>query len=163
MPLPITILISTTGIMRLLRFVICFGLWYLFQKHLWCKKKARTHFLITVLSWLPREWTHSLKKARAHSLDYHGSVIPTLLLHRCVLATTSTSTKNTLVIVIWDSYAVLLFELQCLYSDSWAWTNLVQAKWRVWLTLDNAWPQIRCLNHSTALGFKTTLGDTRIA
>jgi len=33
-------------------------------------------------------------------------------------------------------------------------------------TLDNAWQQIRGINHSTAsdmLGFKTTLGDTRIA
>jgi len=36
----------------------------------------------------------------------------------------------------------------------------------VWLTLDNAWSQMRGLNHSTAsdaLGFKTTLGDTRMA
>jgi len=39
------------------------------------------------------------------------------LLHGHVLATTSTSAKNTLVIAIWDSYAVLLFVLQCLYSD----------------------------------------------
>jgi len=69
-------------------------------------------------------------------------------------------------IVIWDSYAVLLFVLQCLYSDSRAWTNLVQAKWWAWLTLDNAWPQKSGLNHSTAsdaLGFKTSLGDTHIA
>jgi len=57
------------------------------------------------------------------------------LLHGSVLATTSKSTWNTLVIV---SSAVLLFVLQCLYSDSRAWTNLVQAKWRAWLTLDNA-------------------------
>jgi len=64
---------------------------------------------------------------------------------------------------IWDSYAVLLFVLQCLYSDSRASNNLVQVKWWAWLTLDNAWPQIRGLNHSTASDALGFLGDTRIA
>jgi len=55
-------------------------------------------------------------------LDYYRSVIPmsreyTVVLHGRVLATPSTSTKNTLVIVISDSYAVLPFVLQCLYSN----------------------------------------------
>jgi len=69
-------------------------------------------------------------------------------------------------VVTIESYAVLMFVLQCLYGDSRAWTNLVQAKWRAWLTLDNTLSQMRSLNHSTAsdaLGFKTTFGDTRMA
>jgi len=60
------------------------------------------------------------------------------------------------------SYTVLLFVLQCLYSNSRAWTNLVQAKWPAWLTLDNAWPQMHHSTASDALGFITSLADTSI-
>jgi len=80
------------------------------------------------------------------------------LLHGCVLATTSAHQQRTHSWLLYEM--VMLYYCLCWYSVSRAWNNLVHVKWWAWLTLDNAWPQIHGLNHSTAsdvLDFKSQL------